>query len=57
MLRPNNAYRKHLRLSFYQRKKKSSIRRQWLPAKDLTNYEHLAISKTEKQTQVASGLH
>jgi len=22
-------------LSFYQRKKKSSIRRQWLPAKDL----------------------
>jgi len=35
MLRPNNACRKHLILSFYQRKKKSSIRRQWLPAKDL----------------------
>jgi len=35
MLHPNNACRKHLILSFYQRKKKSSIRRQWLPAKDL----------------------
>jgi len=23
----------------------------------LTNYEHLALSKTKKQTQVASGLH
>jgi len=29
------ACRKHLILSFYQRKKKYSIRRQWLPAKDL----------------------
>ena len=35
MLHPNNAYRKHLILSCYQRKKKSSKRRQWLPAKDL----------------------
>ena len=38
MLNPNNACRKHLRLiSFYQRKKKSSIRKQWLglPVKDL----------------------
>jgi len=26
-------------------------------AKKLTNYEHLALSKTKKQTQVASGLH
>ena len=25
--------------------------------KNLTNYEHLALSKTKKQTQVASGLH
>jgi len=25
--------------------------------KKLTNYEHLALSKTKKQTQVASGLH
>jgi len=24
--------------------------------KKLTNYEHLALSKTKKQTQVASGL-
>jgi len=36
MLRPNNACRKHLILSFYQRKKKFSIRRQWLPTKDLS---------------------
>ena len=64
MLRPNNSCRKHLILSFYQRKKKSSKRRQWLPAKicrsckkKLTNYEYLALSKTKKQTQVASGLH
>jgi len=35
MLHPNNACRKHLILSFHQRKKKSSIRRQWWPAKDL----------------------
>jgi len=35
MLHHNNACRNHLILSFYQRKKKSSIRRQWLPAKDL----------------------
>jgi len=35
MLRPNNACRKHLILSFYQRKKRFSIQRQWLPAKDL----------------------
>ena len=35
MLRPNNACRKHLILSFYQTKKKSSIGRQWLPAKYL----------------------
>jgi len=33
MLHPNNACRKHLILSFYQGKKNSSIRRQWLPAK------------------------
>ena len=64
MLRPNNACQKHLILSFHQRKKKSSIRRQRLAAKrsaavvkKLTNYEHLALSKTKKQTQVASGLH
>jgi len=25
--------------------------------KKLTNYEHLALSKTKKQTQVASGLY
>jgi len=24
---------------------------------NLTNYEHLALSKTKKQTQIASGLH
>jgi len=35
MLHPNNACRKDLIFSLYQRKKKSSIRRQWLPAKDL----------------------
>jgi len=35
MLHPNNACRKHLILSFYPRKKKYPIRRQWLPAKDL----------------------
>ena len=35
MLHPNNACRKDLILSLHQRKKKSSIRRQWLPAKDL----------------------
>jgi len=23
----------------------------------MTNYEHLALSKTKKQTQVTSGLH
>jgi len=39
MLRPNNACRKHLILSFYQRKKKSSIRTQWLPAKDLSQFK------------------
>jgi len=26
-------------------------------ANKLTNYEHLALSETKKQTQVASGLH
>jgi len=26
-------------------------------AKKLTNYEHLPLSKTKQQTQVASGLH
>jgi len=26
-------------------------------SKKLTNYDHLALSKTKKQTQVASGLH
>ena len=63
MLHPNNACRKHLILSFYRRKKNSAIRRQWSPAKDLpqlqklANYEHLALSKTKKQTQVAAGLH
>jgi len=35
MLYPNNACRKHLIRSFYQRKKKSSIQRHWFPAKDL----------------------
>jgi len=35
ILRPNNACRKHLILYFYQRKKESSIRQQWLLAKDL----------------------
>jgi len=25
--------------------------------KKLTNYDHLVLSKTKKQTQVASGLH
>jgi len=25
--------------------------------KKLTNYEHFALSKTKKQTQVTSGLH
>jgi len=35
MLHPNNACRKDLLLSLHQRKKKSSMRRQWLPAKDL----------------------
>jgi len=35
MLHPNNACRKHLILSLSQRKKKYSIRRQCLPAKDL----------------------
>jgi len=25
--------------------------------KRLTHYEHLALSKTKKQTQVASGIH
>ena len=56
MLHPNNACRKHLILSFYQRMKKSSIRRQWLPAKDLpaavvkklTNYEHLSLRQKSK---------
>jgi len=53
MLHPNNACRKHLILSFYQRYKKSSIRRQWSPVKicrsckKLTNYEHPALSKTK----------
>jgi len=35
MLHPNNVCRKHQILCFYQRKKNSSIRRQWLPPKDL----------------------
>jgi len=35
MLHPNNACRKHLIFSFYQRKKKFSTRTQWLPAKNL----------------------
>jgi len=35
MLHPNNACRKHLILAFYQRMKKSSMRRQSLSAKDL----------------------
>jgi len=35
MIHPSNACRNHLILSFYQRKKKSSTRRQRLPAKDL----------------------
>jgi len=34
MLHPNNACLKDLILSLCQRRKKSSIRRQWLPAKD-----------------------
>jgi len=64
MLRPNNACRKHLMLSFYQRKKKNRqyegngyLQKICRSGKKLTNYEHLALSKTKKQTEVASGLH
>ena len=61
MLHPNNASRKYLILSFYQRKKKSSIRRQWLlqkicrSCKKLTNYEHLAPSKTKSKPKLLQG--
>jgi len=51
-------------VSFYQRKKRIfntkamvTCRRSAAVVKKLTNYEHLALSKTKKQTQVASGLH
>ena len=64
MLHRNNACRKHLILSFYQRKKKIfdtkemvTCKRCAAVVKKLTNYEHLALSKTKKHTQVASGLH
>ena len=60
MLHPNNACRKHLILSFYQRKKKKAMvtcKRSDAVVKKLTSYEHLALSKTKKETQVASGLH
>jgi len=60
MLHPNNACRKHLILSFYPRKKKFSIlylQKIRRSCKKMTNDEHLALSKTKKQTQVASGLH
>ena len=33
------------------------IQRSAAVVKKLTNYEHLSLSKTKKQTQVASGLH
>jgi len=63
MLHPNNACRKYLILSFYRRKKKSSIRNNdylqkiCCSCKKMTNYEHIAMMKTTKQTEVASGLH
>jgi len=64
MLHPNNACRKHLILSFHQRKKKNLqyegngyLQKICRSCKKLTNYKHLALSKAKKQTQVASGLH
>jgi len=34
-----------------------TYRRSAAVVKKLTNYEHLALSKTKKQTEVASGLY
>jgi len=47
MLHPNN----------FNTKAMVTCKRSAAVAKKLTNSEHLALSKTKKQTQVASGLH
>jgi len=64
MLHPKNACQNHVILSFYQGKKKIfntkvmvTCKRSAAVVKQLTNYEQLALSKTKKQTQLASGLH
>jgi len=56
MLHPNNACRKHLE-KIFNTKAMVTCKRSASVAKKLTNYEHLALSKTKKQTQIASGLH
>ena len=63
MLHPNNACRNHLILSFHQRKKNLQfegngyLQKICRSVNKLTNHQHLAQSKTKKQTQVVSGLH
>ena len=63
MLHPNNACQKHLILLFIRKTKIFNTKvivtckRSAAVVKKLTSYEHLAPSKTKKQTQVASGLH
>jgi len=63
MLRSNNAFRKHLILFIRERKNLQSDGNDYLQnicravVKKLTNYEDLALSKTKKQTQAASGLY
>jgi len=63
MLHPNNACRKYLILSLYQRKKtlqyegNGFLQKICRSCKKLTNYEQLALSKTKTQTEVASGLY
>jgi len=63
MLHPNNACRKHLLILSVREKKifntKAMVtcKRSSAVVKKLTNHECLALSKTKKQTQVASGLH
>jgi len=63
MLHPNNACRKIQYFVFIRERKIFNIKatvtckRSAAVVNKLTNYEHLALSKTKKQTEVASGLH
>jgi len=63
MLHPNNACRKHLMLFLLEKEKIFNIKAMVTckrPAsvvnkKKLTNYEHLSLSKTKKQTKLLQG--